>query len=156
MNNFLSLLIITATLFGSEIAAVNLSLKELEGVVYETPSAEEIKIPKNIKLIIIAFEKDISAVINEYLDTKDSLYLLSYNAVFIADVHKMPKIIAKIVALPRLQKYKHPIYLYYGDKLEAIIPTREAKATLLYIEDEKVKEIRFVSTKEELKMAIEG
>lgn len=146
---------LTVALLCADVATVNLSLSQLENIVYETPSGQEIKMPKNTKLIIIAFEKDTGALINEYLDTKSALYLEINNSVFIADVNKMPKIIAKIVALPKLQKYKHPIYLSYGEELEKIVPKIEAKITLLYIENEKIEDIKYISTSEDLKMAIE-
>ena len=155
MNKFLSLQVLIISLFYVNLFADNTPLKQLNSFIYETPTGQEIEIPKDIKLIIISYEKDIAEEINGYLDTQDSSYLLKHNAIFIADVHKMPRLIAKIVAIPRLQKYKHPIYLYYGEELEKIALRKEAKITVLHVENEKIKEIRHISTKDELKMAIE-
>jgi len=155
MNKFLPLQALIILLLYVNLFAENTPLNQLNRFIYETPTGQEIEIPKDIKLIIISYEKDIAEEINEYLDTQDASYLLKHNAIFIADVHKMPRLIAKIVAIPRLQKYKHPIYLYYGEELENIALRKEAKITVLHVENEKIKEIRYISTKEELKIAIE-
>ncbi|HUH42404.1 MAG TPA: hypothetical protein VLZ29_04765 [Sulfurimonas sp.] len=146
---------ISFTLLYAELHTQNTPHYKLNDFIYETPTSQGIKIPKGTKLIIIAFEKEIGVLINDYLDTQGALYLQEHKSIFIVDAHKMPKFIINMVALPKLQKYKHPIYLYYGNEIEATIPKKEAKATLLYIEDEKIKEIKYIHTKEELKMAIE-
>lgn len=155
MNKFLSLSVLIIMLFYMELFAENFAFKELSSFTYETPTGQQVEISKDVELIIVAFEKDIAMVINDYLDTQDASYLVKHNTIFIADVHKMPKMIAKIVALPKLQKYKHPIYLYYGNKLKDSVLKKEAKITLLHVEDEKIKEVSYISTQDELKIAIQ-
>ena len=67
----------------------------------------------------------------------------------------MPAIVTNMFALPKLQKYKHLIYLHYSDKLQDAVPNKEQKITLLRVEDSKIKEISYISTVLELKTAIE-
>lgn len=155
MNKLLITLVFSAVLLSAASLKVNSPFSVLESFAYETPLGRQMKIPKKTKLVIVAFEKDTGALVNEYLDTQSPFYLLKKNSIFIADIHKMPTIITTMFALPKLQKYKHLIYLHYGELLENTVPNKEAKVTLLYIEDEKIKEISYISTKEELKKAIE-
>lgn len=155
MNKLLIALVFSAVLLSAASLKVNSPFSVLESFAYETPLGRQMKIPKKTKLVIVAFEKDTGALVNEYLDTQSPFYLLKKNSIFIADIHKMPTIITTMFALPKLQKYKHLIYLHYGELLESTVPNKEAKVTLLYIEDEKIKEISYISTKEELKKAIE-
>lgn len=155
MNKFFTALTLSAAILGAAPLAINSPLNMLDSFKYETPIGRQMKIPKKTKLVIIAFEKDTGALVNEYLNTQSPFYLPKNNSVFIADINKMPSVITNMFALPKLQKYKHLIYLHYGEKFQNIVPNKEQKITLLHIEESKIKEISFISTKEELKMAIE-
>ncbi|QOY54574.1 hypothetical protein HUE87_12040 [Candidatus Sulfurimonas marisnigri] len=155
MNKFLLILSIIATILAASPIEVGSALGELNGFKYETPQGREIRVPKKPKLVIVAFEKDTGALVNEYLDTQDAFYLQMNRSIFIADINKMPTLITNMFALPKLRKYKHLIYLHYNDKLGTAVPNKEAKITLLRIEDGKIKNISYISTKEELKSAIE-
>ncbi|MCK9472555.1 hypothetical protein [Sulfurimonas sp.] len=155
MNKFLAALTISAALLGADSIKIDSPLNVLDNFKYETPTGRQMKIPQKTKLVIVAFDKDTGALINEYLDTQNKFYLLKHNSIFIADINKMPSIITSMFALPKLQKYKHLIYLHYGDKFQNSIPNKEEKITLLRVEDSKIKEISFISSKQELKAAIE-
>ena len=155
MNKVLLTLTLSFVILIAAPLKVDSSLNMLDSFKYETPTGRQMKIPKKTKLIIVAFDKDTGALVNEYLDTQNPFYLPKNNSVFIADIHKMPSIVTSMFALPKLQKYKHLIYLHYGDKFQNIVPNKEQKITLLRIEDSKIKEVFFISTVSELKAAIE-
>jgi len=65
----------------------------------------------NVKTIIVSFEKDTSAHINEFLETQEAGFLEDNNTVFIADISGMPSLITKIFALPKMKKYNYNILL---------------------------------------------
>lgn len=155
MNKFLAALALSVAVLSAAPLKVDSSLNILDSFKYETPTGREMKIPKKTKLVIVAFEKDTGALVNEYLNTQNPFYLPKNNSVFIADINKMPSVITNMFALPKLQKYKHLIYLHYGDKFQNTVPNKEQKITLLRIENSKIKEISFISTVSELKAAIE-
>ncbi len=155
MNKFLTALTLSVAILGAAPLTVNSTLDILDSFKYETPTGREMKIPKKTKLVIVAFEKDTGALVNDYLDTKSPFYLPKNKTIFIADINKMPTVITNMFALPKLQKYRHLIYLHYGEKFQNVVPNKEQKITLLHIEDSKIKEISFISTQQELKAAIE-
>ncbi|PNV83110.1 MAG: hypothetical protein C0627_06075 [Sulfurimonas sp.] len=142
-------------LFVIVISSLDADLAKLVKFKYVSPHGEEIKISKDVKLIIATFEKDSGALANSYFDEQEPTYLQRHHAVFIADINKMPTIITKMFALPKLRKYKHPIFINYDEKFEEAATSKEGKITILYIEEEKIKEISYVSTQQELKEAIE-
>ncbi|MDQ1267763.1 MAG: hypothetical protein QG560_406 [Campylobacterota bacterium] len=155
MNKFLASFTLSVAILSAAPLKVDSSLNVLDSFKYETPTGREMKIPKKTKLVIVAFEKDTGALVNEYLNTQNPFYLPKNNSVFIADINKMPAIVTSMFALPKLQKYKHLIYLHYGDKFQNMVPNKEQKITLLRIEDSKIKEISYISSVQELKTAIE-
>ncbi len=127
----------------------------LSDFVYKTPNDAVVKIPKDVKIIIASFEKETGALVNEYLQNQHVTYLVGHSAVFIADITKMPSVITTMFAIPKLKKYKHPIHLNYSEGFSTVVPAKEDMVTLLFVENGKIKEIRYVATKEELRAAIE-
>jgi hypothetical protein len=155
MNKFFAALTLSVAVLSAAPLKIDSPLSILESFKYETPQGRQMKIPNKTKLVIVAFEKDTGALVNEYLNTQSPFYLPKNNTIFIADINKMPAIVTNMFALPKLQKYKHLIYLHYSDKLQDAVPNKEQKITLLRVEDSKIKEISYISTVLELKTAIE-
>ncbi len=151
MKIFFTFLALTISIFAANKLDLSSPLNELSNFKYENQFEEPVSIPKDTQLLIISFEKETGDFVNDYLDTKEPLYLLAQHAVFIADINRMPSIITSLFALPKLQKYKHPIYLHYEDQFENYIPYKEEQLILVHIKDEKVHSISYISTLKELK-----
>ena len=155
MHKLFLFFVLSALALNADFLNVSSSITKLNEFKYVTPQGNEIKIPKDVKLIIVSFEKDTGALVNEYLNTKSPDYLQKHNSIFIADINKMPSVITKMFALPKLRKYKHPMYLNYDEKFEQSILGKEEMVTLLHVENSVIKHISFIVRKEELKAAIE-
>jgi len=151
---FLFLTLLFSTLY-SDFLQVKSSISRVNDFEFKMPSDEIVTIPKETKIIIVTFEKETGKFVNSYLDEQDATYLQMHKAVFIADISKMPTFFVNIVALPKLKKYKHLLYINYNKGFDTVVPSKEDSATLLFIEDSKIKEIRYISTQQELKEAIE-
>ena len=134
---------------------INSYISRLNEFKYVTPNDAAVKIPKDVKLVIISHEKGTGVLVNEYLEAQNEDYLQKNHVVFIADINKIPSLITKMVALPKLRKYKHPIYINYDERFEEIVPSKENMVTLVHVENSIIKNISYISTKEELKKAIE-
>jgi len=156
VKKILLLLSLGLALFSAEQIQTGSLLSDVKSYKFETPTGKSIEIPDNLKLIIIAFEKDTGALVNDFLNTKIPHYLVEKNAIYIADIHSIPTIFTNMFALPKLKKFKHPIYLHYDDEFQKMVPNEEEKVTLLYVKDRKIINISFITTEQELKEAIEG
>ena len=155
MNKFLVILGLSCAILYASPLKVGSALNELNNFKYETPHGRQMRVPKKPNLIIVAFEKDTGALVNEYLDTKGPLYLAKNRSIFIADIHEMPTFVTNMFALPKLQKYKHLIYLHLNDKFQTIVPHKKQRVTLLHVKDGKIQNISYISTKKELQAAIQ-
>jgi len=155
VRKILLLISLSLGLFAANQIQVGSELSEIRSYKFETPQGRHMKVQNKSKLIIVAFEKDTGALVNEYLNSKDPQYLPKRRSIYIADIHKMPTIITNMFALPKLRKYKHLIYLHYDEDFQEIIPNKEEQVTLLYIENKKIVKISFIKTKQELQTAIE-
>lgn len=150
MKKFIVFLTLFASILNAQMLKEGSSIDEFNKYEYKTPYDKKIKVEKNTKLILISFEKDVSAMVNEYLATKEKWFLTNRDAVFISDINKMPSIITKMFALPKLKKYKHPMYLHYEDEFEKIIPKKDEAVTLIRLKEGKVESISYIRTEQEL------
>jgi hypothetical protein len=98
---------------------------------------------------IVSFEKDTGADMNEFLNTKNPKYLEERNAVFIANISKMPGIITKLFAMPKMKKYKHTILLI-NDEEDKRFAQEEEKITVYKLKNGVIEKINFVSSAQEV------
>ncbi len=135
--------------------AVNSSIVALDKYSYETPQGRPMKVPHETQIILIAFEKDTGAIVNNFLNAQNKYYLQKNKTIFIADIHRMPSLITKMFALPKMRKYKHLIYLQYGKEFENVIPHKEEKITVMHLAHGTIMNVSYVSNAKELKASIE-
>lgn len=155
MKKILFFVVFSISILNADFLQINSYISRLNELKYVTPNDAVVKIPKDVKLVIVSSQKATGALVNEYLDSQNQDYLQKNRAVFIADINKMPSLVTKMLALPKLRKYKHPIYINYDERFEEIVPSKEDRVTLMYVENSIIKNISYISTKEELKKAIE-
>ncbi len=106
-------------------------------------------ISKDIKTLIVSFEKDTGKMLNEFLASKPSDFLQKHHAAFIANISGMPSIITKLFALPKMRDYKHTILLIYDENDTRFIK-KEEMSTVYKIENGVIKDILFVKDKQSL------
>ena len=155
MNKILILLALAISFVGADALKISSPISGFNKFAYENPDGQKMTIPDTTKTIVVSFEKDTGKLVNNYLDTKQPAYLSRLNSVFIADINRMPTIITKLFALPKLRDYKHPIYLHYQEEFEKYVPSKEEQITIIKLKDKKVQSISYISTQDELKAVLE-
>jgi len=156
MKKLLLIVVLTLSLFGSSQIKIGSSIDKFNNYSFKTQHGKNIKIPKNVKTIIISYEKDTGRLVNKYLNAKYPPYLAKMNAVFIADIHEMPSIITKLFAMPKMRKYKHTIYIYNEDDFSEFVKPQDEKITVIKFSDKQVSKIYHISNAKELKKAFEN
>lgn len=101
----------------------------------------------DVKTMIVSFEKDTSAGINEFLSTKEKGFLENNNAVFIADISGMPSLITSFFALPKMKKYNYNILLIY-DENEKRFLKKEERLTVYKLENGVITSVQYVEKKD--------
>ncbi len=87
----------------------------LPGITLPDQFDKEYNIRADDTTLIMAFEKDVSGAINEYLKTKSGTFLADHHAKYISDISAMPSIITNMFALPKMKKYPFSMLLIYDD-----------------------------------------
>lgn len=109
-------------------------------------------ISADTKTIIFAAGKGTGDTIKEYLLSKKGDFLTNNNAVYVADITGMPSLITKFFALPKMKKYPFSILLVNEEQAKKF-SVKKDKITIYKLENGKVANISYISTKEELAKA---
>jgi len=104
--------------------------------------------PKS-KKILVAFDKDASDILKEFLLAKEDDFLTKNQTVYIGDISGMPSLISKFFAIPKMKKYPFSI-LFLDDKNRNVFSKKEDMIRVYALEDGKIKNLSHVSSKEEL------
>ncbi|BAF72031.1 hypothetical protein [Sulfurovum sp. NBC37-1] len=99
------------------------------------------------RLILMAFEKDVSIGLSDYLKNKGNTFLSQYHARFISDISSMPSFITSMFALPKMRKYPFPLLLIRDDSGK-IFDRREGKITVYTLKNFKVSSVKFLTVKD--------
>jgi hypothetical protein len=111
-------------------------------------------LPGGLKKIIFVGEMEASKMIHAVMEEKGQNHLDKNNTAILADIHKMPSLISKWVALPKMKGYSYKQHLIRDDKSGAPFPREPKKVTGIRIKDGKVQSIRFLVSESEISQFI--
>lgn len=106
-------------------------LSDLNQFSFEDAYEQTVTMPNDTKLVLISFDQKGNTIASEYLNKQTSNFLNQNHLIYIGDIHKMPSLITKLFARPKMQKYNFTIYLFNQEGLDKIIPYRKGKVTIL-------------------------
>jgi len=108
-------------------------------------------IDKNISKIIITFDKKSSVLANKFISMKkdSSHYLSEHHMVFVANISKMPALITKLFAMPKMKKYEHTILLI-DDKKNDLFKSEKRHISIYELKNGVVKDIKYIKGIKEL------
>ena len=109
------------------------------------------------KKVVFAFSKDNGHTCNDFFATKDASYLKDNNAQFVADVSGAPSMIRSMFIMPGLKDFNHPILVIDNKMLSASYKTEEnsEKLVVVLLENQRITEIKYLSSIEELQTELE-
>ncbi len=119
----------------------------LPSITLEDQFEKKQSVGKSDKMIIMAFEKDISIAIADYLKSKPATFLADNHIKYISDIRSMPSLITSMFALPKMRKYPFSVMLI-DDDFGKQFSHQEGKITILDIEANKITKIRFIDSGE--------
>ena len=104
----------------------------------------------NTRTVVFTNGMNASKIVRKLLDERPPDWLARHHAIFVADVHRMPRLITRFVALPRLRRNRYPILLIRDDETAADWPRQEDMVTILTLTKLPVETVRYTSSADEL------
>jgi hypothetical protein len=105
--------------------------------------------------LLVARSMDAAKLVNQALEGKPEGFLESRQTVFVADIQKMPTLIARMFAIPKMRDYSYRVML---DRDSRVVPQYvgdEDKVLWLQLRDGQLVRRQQFSTAEQLRSALE-
>jgi len=122
---------------------------------YETQKDEKVSLPQQTKTLVLTSEMEASKIAHEVFEKLGDEYLRQNSIAFVSDIHRMPFLITKFVALPKMRTYNYTIHLIKEEGLSKDFPKEKGKLTIISLDNFKIKSIQFAASAEELKKLLE-
>ena len=124
---------------------------EFENFKIKNQFDKEYSITPKTKKVIFVFSKANGHIVKDYLSSKEPDFLEKKDTLFVADVSAMPSFIAWFV-LPGLKDNKYSIIVLKDDDISKKYKneTNQDKITVVYLDNKKITDIKYFSSKEEL------
>lgn len=106
----------------------------------------------NESTVVILFVSDMEAskVANEVLQKETFDSLSKKNIVFISDIHRMPGLITRFIALPKMKGYSYPMALIREPGIAKDIPVEKGKVSIFFLKKFKIIDFQFTNNAENL------
>jgi hypothetical protein len=105
----------------------------------------------DIRVILFTRDMDAGGFVKEALAEKGDEVLAAAGAVYVSDISGMPRVIAKLFAVPSMRKRPYRMFLDRDGKTTADFPSQEGKVTLLHVENGEIRSIECVESAEQVR-----
>ncbi|MFN9528153.1 MAG: FAD/FMN-containing dehydrogenase [Pseudomonadaceae bacterium] len=106
------------------------------------------------RILLVARDMDGAKLVNAALEGKPKGYLDERQAVFLADISRMPSVIASLFALPKMRDYNYRILLDHDARIAPRYQVGEGEVLWLQLEDGKLVEQSVFREAKALKRAL--
>jgi hypothetical protein len=105
--------------------------------------------------LLVARDMDGAKLIKEALKDRPKGYLEARHAVFVADIQRMPALIAKMFAVPAMRDYRYRVMLDREGRVASRYPGAERQVLWLQLKDGQLLSQREYANASELREALE-
>ncbi|QNH06631.1 FAD/FMN-containing dehydrogenase [Pseudomonas sp. B11D7D] len=108
------------------------------------------------RVLLVARDMDGAKLVNAALEGKPKGYLEQRQAIFLADVSRMPRIIATLFALPKMRDYSYRILLDRDARIAPRYPAGEGEVLLLRLDGLQIVSQQALTNTDDLRQALEA
>ena len=107
------------------------------------------------QILLVARSMDGAKLVDAALQGQPKGYLEARHGVFVADIQRMPRLVAKLFAVPAMQSYNYRVMLDRDARIAPRYPAPVDKVLWLQLKDGKLVAQHEYSTAAELRQALE-
>jgi len=126
----------------------------LEPFSLEDQFGETHEVNESLSALICASDMDGGDLIEAALKESGAELLANANAVYVANISRMPKIITKLFAMRSFKKRGYPMLLDREGELTKSLPGQEGKATIISLDRLRIAGVRHFEDGESLRAAL--
>jgi hypothetical protein len=112
-------------------------------------------LPDTEKILFIS-DMDASKITHSVFEKEGNVYLEQNKTALISDIHRMPSLISRFVALPKMRDYPYTIRLIREAKLGDPFPRIKGQITCIELKSDKIVKIEYAQNEQSLRNFIEA
>jgi hypothetical protein len=126
----------------------------LDGFALPDQFDAEHQLDASVRIVLFGRDMDGGNLLKAALDEEGASFLEAKHAIYVADIHRMPSLIARMFALPSMRKRAYPVWIDREGEMTSRLPSEPGKATILGLRERRISSIEFVDTPEAVRAAI--
>ena len=111
---------------------------------------------QNTRILLVARDMKAAQMVKAAIEDQPKGYLEARHAVFLADVHGMPSLIAKLFAIPSMKGYKYRVVLDRDGKIADQYPGDKKQILMLQLDNGKLVSQQAFTTATALREALDN
>lgn len=143
-------LLIASPLFAQEVLKIGDTLPNLK---LEDQYGNSYAIPADTQNVFVVADNEGNALATQLIESQEPGWLIKSKRVYLADIHKMPRLVARYIAIPKLRKKPYPILLGRDVSDLQAFPRKKACVTVIHAKRRKINGVIFACNHEELQAA---
>ena len=108
----------------------------------------------SVRRVVFTRDMDAGDQVKEALETTSGEELAERGIAYLADISGMPRLVARLFALPAMRRRAYAMWLDRDGKATADLPSEPGKVTVLHLQGLLVEEIAFVESAQEVRDAL--
>jgi hypothetical protein len=149
---FLSLPALLPAALSAEVLGPGHTLRDLE---FKDQHDRLHRLSENLRFLVFSADMGGSRLIQAWMKDRNDDYLKAQNIALLADIHRMPYLISKTIALPRMRNYTYSLLLIQDEGRGSIYPQQPEAVTVLVLKRLTVESIHYATTPAELQTIID-
>jgi hypothetical protein len=127
----------------------------LDGFALPDQFDTEHQLDASVRIVLFGRDMDGGNLLKAALDEEGVSLLEAMHAIYVADIHRMPSLIARMFALPSMRKRPYPVWIDKEGEVTARLPSEPGKATILGLRELRITSIEFADTPEAVRAGVE-
>ena len=122
----------------------------------EDQHGNKIAVGDQVKYVVVAHDMDGSKLASASFEGVEQSKFNDRGIVYLADISGMPGLIAKFVAIPKMQEYPYAVMLDRGGFVKAHAPVKDKQLLLMKVNQLKIESLQYFSDPQEMRNLLFG
>jgi hypothetical protein len=107
-----------------------------------------------VHIVVLTRDMDAGNVVKEALAHEEQRFLDERRVVYVADISRMPALVSRLIAVPRMRDRRYRIFLDREGEIVPRFPVTDGKPTVVYLEKGRVTRVVHPADAAELRAAV--
>lgn len=116
----------------------------------------EDSIGAEVRAVLFTRDMDAGNIVKEALAEKGGEMLAAADAVYVSDISGMPRIVAKLFALPSMRKRPYRMLLDRDGKATKDFPSEKGKVTLLRLQAGEIERVEYLESTDQVRAVLKA